>query len=224
MQKIIYFCFVLVLTISFSSCFNFTEEITLKKNGSGSFKRTIDMSEMMSMLATFMPDSLKETMDLGKNLDVNEMKSKFIGMNGISNVQSFSDKAGIVEVSFDFKNIDALNKAIATGGGSDMAALGETSDKYTFKKHCISRKSTLSGEGSSELGGFNIEENKEMLEMFNPPTYKLVYHLPANAKRVKAREKDAKVSKDGQTVSIELNMMDMITGKQKEMLNHEIKF
>ena len=80
------------------------------------------------------------------------------------------------------------------------------------------------GSDMKELGGFNLEENKEMLEMFNPPSYKLVYHLPSKAKKVNAKEKDAKVSKDGQTVSIELNLMDLITGDKKEMLNHEIKF
>ena len=225
MQKFAFLCIVLIVMSFFSSCFNFTEEITLKKNGSGMFKRTIDMSEMMGMLATFMPDSLKGSMDLSKELNMDDMKSKFIGMNGISNVKSSFDKAGIIELSFDFKNVDALNKAIATDSGStDMAAqFGQTSDKYVLKKHCISRKSML-GSDMKELGGFNLEENKEMLEMFNPPSYKLVYHLPSKAKKVNAKEKDAKVSKDGQTVSIELNLMDLITGDKKEMLNHEIKF
>ena len=188
------------------------------------FKRTIDMSEMMGMLA-IMPDSLKGSMDLSKELNMDDMKSKIIGMNGISNVKSSFDKAGIIELSFDFKNVDALNKAIATDSGStDMAAqFGQTSDKYTIKKHCIIRKSMLGGD-MKELEGINSAENKEILEIFNPPSYKLVYHLPSKAKKVNAKEKDAKVSKDGQTVSIELNLMDLITGDKKEMLNHEIKF
>ncbi|HNI45657.1 MAG TPA: hypothetical protein PK230_13225, partial [Chitinophagales bacterium] len=118
MRRLLYTAFLALVLTSFSACFTMTEEVTLRSNGSGSFARTVDMSQLLGMMSMFMPDSLKDSLDFSK-MDFNEMTARFVGLNGISNVKSDYDKSGIITLSFDFKNLTALNSAITKGTQKD---------------------------------------------------------------------------------------------------------
>ena len=62
MKKIIYTLTALCI-IGLAGCFNITDELFLEEKGNGTFQTTMDMSgmkDMLNMLKTMMPDSLKD--------------------------------------------------------------------------------------------------------------------------------------------------------------------
>jgi hypothetical protein len=62
----------LVLGLALTSCFDILEEIELNKDGSGVYKMTMDMGEMLS--SPFMRMALEEQMKENGELDASEMK------------------------------------------------------------------------------------------------------------------------------------------------------
>ncbi len=115
----------------FSGCFTIEEEVTVKKDGSGSYRFTIDASEFKAFIDAIQSLSQQEN---GENEDEaseeqedekgeasfeqisNEMSAvkKLIGrINGISNVSEINDTSSLVfGYAFDFSNVAALNKAL----------------------------------------------------------------------------------------------------------------
>ncbi|HNL07018.1 MAG TPA: hypothetical protein PKH93_05540 [Chitinophagales bacterium] len=230
MRRLLYTAFLALVLTSFSACFTMTEEVTLRSNGSGSFARTVDMSQLLGMMSMFMPDSLKDSLDFSK-MDFNEMTARFVGLNGISNVKSDYDKSGIITLSFDFKNLTALNSAITKGTQKDdmtkeLGLDATMDDKYISKGRCIGRTASMkSDKTTSELMDmFKSDEYKDVMNMFSPPTMRIVYHLPSPAKKIKTKEKGVQVIKDGNDVTLEYNMLDMFMGKNKKVYNHSIKY
>lgn len=109
MKKILFF----LLAIVFTSCIEIIQEIQLKKNGSGAATYTLDMSKMRDMM-----EGLKSLGADSSGTDLGDADKQFAGhvevlkkMEGISNVKMVSKK-GVYKISFQFKNIDALNKAL----------------------------------------------------------------------------------------------------------------
>ena len=94
MRKIIYSA-LLIISLILAGCFDITEEIFLEKNGSGKYVSLIDMrqmKDMMAMLKTMAPDSVKSKDDGGmgdlKGLDSLENMWKGLeGIRGISDVK-----------------------------------------------------------------------------------------------------------------------------------------
>lgn len=109
-----------------TACFDLQENLFLKKDGSGTFSFVIDMAEMKSMMAMFDDMNLDE---LGENSKTNDRKSKkkenkfdsnfeitkrkLLNTEGITNVKTIEDTVNFkFGLSFDFKTIASLNKAM----------------------------------------------------------------------------------------------------------------
>ncbi|PSJ74137.1 hypothetical protein C7N43_25425 [Sphingobacteriales bacterium UPWRP_1] len=209
-------CFILVL----SGCFNVTEEITLRKNGSGTSRVTVDMSSMMGMLSAFIPDSLKESMDLDQLMSTD--MGKFTTVSGISNVRSERLGEYAYAISYDFANMEALNKAQALNNETDTG-FGKMATRFTSKKGKLCRETNYS---SSEAAGeeeHSLQDNKELFAMMGEPKYTVIYHLPSKIKKASVKGVDAKVDKDGTTVSIEYNFTDFMEAEGK-IMDHYIKY
>ena len=217
----------LVCTVMFTSCLNVTERIVFNKDGSGKVVTTVDMSEMMGMLSMFMPDSLKESMGELDKLMGSEVPA-YKGMRGISNVSTFSNEEYVYNISYEFDDVDALNKAMAVSDGNDALGLGSET-KFKFKKNRLCRTSKYTSDDSednplSELGLGEGGETDDMMQFMNKPTYTIVYELPKDTKKVKIKGQEASdVDEDNKEVSIEYNLFDFLSGGNKTM-QHDIKF
>lgn len=211
--------FVATFLLFFSSCFTIIEEITFNRDGSGTSKTVMDMSEMMGMLKMFMPDSLQDELNMDSIMasEMNEYKQ----MEGISNVKSYSEKAYVYTISYDFANVAVLNKAQNSGGGNE--ALGDMSNNYSLKGKKFKR--TTSFAASDEMGemGMDTEEMEGMMGMMNQPTYKVIYNMPKKVKKATIEGTESTWEKDNKTVSIEYNFLDFVKG-EGEVMNHCIKF
>ncbi|MDX2250265.1 MAG: hypothetical protein SF052_26015 [Bacteroidia bacterium] len=102
--------FLLTLAFGVSSCLTFEESYTFQKNGSGSMKYLIDMSEiaqLMKMNAS--ADSAAES----TSFSFTETAERLQEIKGISKVQVLDNEdTGMYGVTFDFNNIDVLNLAL----------------------------------------------------------------------------------------------------------------
>ncbi|MBK8473414.1 MAG: hypothetical protein IPL33_15425 [Sphingobacteriales bacterium] len=206
-----------------SSCFTINDHIVFNRDGSGSVKTTVDMSSMMQMLGMFLPDSLKEDMQLDNIL--NSDLSQYKKIAGISNAKIASDKEYSYTVSYNFSNIKALNQAVALNekDSNIPAGFGEMmKTQYSFKKGKISRNTSIDP-SHLETEGINIAESKEMFQFMNSPTYNVTYQLPKNVKKIDLKNEKSTAVKDKNTVSISYNLLDFLEAKG-EVMNHNIKF
>jgi hypothetical protein len=116
-------CLLLAYVVGLSSC-KIQEEINFKKDLSGSFSYSVDMSMMRMMssqLKNMSPEkkgddsipSLSPPKDMFgalDSLDKGELTQRIASIQGLSNVVSSMDN-GSIRISFDFKDLTSLNKA-----------------------------------------------------------------------------------------------------------------
>ena len=122
-----------------SSC-TIQQHVHFNRDLSGKVTSTIDLSMLKTMMSQMPKDSGMNSMpmlnmgmmmdSLSKNPEMNKIKD----IEGISNVQINMDKkTNVLTMSYEFKNIDALNRAMAQGGtgspGGGMGMMGSQMPK-----------------------------------------------------------------------------------------------
>lgn len=225
MKKSTIFVLLCAISCTLSSCFTITDFITFNRDGSGSVKTTVDMSNMVQMLGMFLPDSIKKSMQFGDLLQSD--MSQFKKINGISHTKISSEKTYSYTISYDFDNVKALNQALSiatdeeNGIPIEMANLMKT--QYSFKKGKVSRQTSINPNGLSDMEGFNMQESKEMFQFMNSPTYIVSYKLPKSVKKLDLKNEKSTATKNNDTVTIQYNLFDFLETKG-EMMNHSIKF
>lgn len=115
-RRILINLLVIAMACSFTSCINIVEKVFFKKNGSGTYTMTLDMSKIASMMAMFGEDDqtneMEEAMN-GMNEGFEQAKAKLEGVAGISNINQEMDKKTLTyTMAFDFSNVDALNDGL----------------------------------------------------------------------------------------------------------------
>jgi hypothetical protein len=98
MKKILVFCLGMV-TLTLTSCLDTIEEFTIAANGSGMYKRTMDMSKALEMLA------MLAQMDQSGNNELKDISEKEI--DSVLSMNVFSDTAS---------NLNAEEKALLKNG------------------------------------------------------------------------------------------------------------
>jgi hypothetical protein len=234
MKKIIYTISALCI-LGLAGCFNVTDEVFLEEKGSGSFQTTMDMSgmkDMINMLKTMMPDSLKDKSEgmegLGALDSLETMWKELETIPGISDVKRVKKEEMIFTVSFRFANIKALNEAMAARNKKDSGSTTPKMDFYTFKKgQFICNDTTMAGMGDA-MKGISGEQGKEdstgmdlsMLKtMMGDMKYITIYHMPG--KITDYTNKNAKLSDDGKTITMEINLSET---DRVQTLQNDIKY
>jgi len=169
-----------------TGCFDLQENLYLKKDGSGNFSFIIDLTEMKTMMAMFdgeeeeQDDETEDTEEIkikSREKSPNKKDDKFssnfektrrklLNTDGISNVKTIEDTINYkFGLSFDFKNITALNKAmnrLFEDEDTDTIPAQEIiyfewKDKQLLRNEEIDSKSILSKTGSfSNTGGNDL--------------------------------------------------------------------
>jgi hypothetical protein len=140
-------------SIFLTNCLHITEELTLKKNGSGTYKLNFDMSEvksMMAMMAGMKPpvdsaaaadgaatdapadpmggEGAGQMAEMGKQLT--DVAASLKGVKGITNIAEINDTATYqFGYTFDFADDIALNKALKIIGKEKY----ESNNAETYK-------------------------------------------------------------------------------------------
>ncbi|MCC6460128.1 MAG: hypothetical protein IT260_06640 [Saprospiraceae bacterium] len=234
-------------SMSLTSCLHILEEVTVKKDGSGTYKMTLDMSEIKSMMEMFKgmaPDSLSGDstgvdMEIDSDSGDNGMSemgqqlsgvaSSLKGISGLNNVKEINDTTSFnFGYSFEFANVDALNKAMKVinkekydskvdevfkfnGKSFERLATGDLGEE--IKKALAENE----GEDADAEGGMEMMKN-----FFTDMTYKQVYHFPDREVK-KSSNSLSELSDNGHTLTITLKPFDEEQQKQKVNVGTVVK-
>lgn len=236
MKKIL-FTLLTGIALGLAGCFDIKDEIWLEEKGHGNFQSTIDMSgmkDMISMLKTMMPDSLKDQSkempeDMGISDSIMSMWKDLEKIPGISQVKREKKSDMVFTISFRFADIKALNAAMGARSKKDTIVNGAPrGDIFSFSKgHFTCNDTTMSGLGDAMKGmnqagndGDSAAMNMAMFKAFmGDMKYTHVYHLPGKVE--KFSNPDAKLSSDGKTLTLELDLTD---SDRKQTLQNSIRF
>jgi len=225
----------LVMFLS-ASCFDVKEEFFFKKDGSGSARVVVDLSQMMELMKAFsgMEGANEEggenpMASMDEAFDDTETVDKLSEVSGISNVQSLNDKEkGTIGYSFDFADIAALNRAMnqnssegiltsTMGLGSGEEEVAE--DQFQKKGKKLTRTHPID-KAMAEKATEEEDENAEMMSMmFAEANYTVKYTFEGGVKSAKGD--NVSVSGDKKTVTITTPMLDLF--KQKATLSTSFK-
>ena len=236
------FVLVAALAILSSGCFNVFEELSLNRDGSGTYSMKMDLSQFIS--DDFMKNMLQEAMnqeeaaaglrDLEQDslIYFNSLPEELRNSTGrpefwdnVTMQIKVSDKSDefftlmtvkfkdISDIDFFFKNVSTM---LAENGAGGMLPSDIIPGGAAFQvgKNSITRLET-NMESSEELEG----EEMEMFKMFmSDSKYTTVYKLPGSVKKTTIQ--GAKVS--GSTVKVETDLLSMMEGKGK--IGGEIRY
>ncbi|MEL6135650.1 MAG: hypothetical protein AAFR59_20005 [Bacteroidota bacterium] len=211
----------LVLSLGLTGCFDIEERITLNKNGTGNYAIKMDMSEMGSMIQSFL-DSQSEEGEGGQNMfqtmdsSFQVMAAKLRGIEGISNVRKVSENY-VFELSYDFDEVDRIFEAqtvLNEEGGGGIGGSNERQFTHDTRKRMFSRLDApiedVLGDDFS-LGEEEDESGAAMAEMMlKDASYRTIYSFPGTVK--KFSNSSAKLSADGKTMTLELSFLDLMKG------------
>lgn len=186
-----------------SSCFDFTEEITINEDGSGKYETIMDakkFAEQMQSLAAFNTNNETEP-QLKNSLDssFDETIKKYNSVRGVTNVVADTSEPNIYKLSMNFSNVDALNQAIYLSNNDEGMK-----NLYSFQKGQLTRK-----DNKLNFGDVEDESELEMMkEMMKDNKYTIIINVPGKIKSLS--NKDAKISDDKKSVRLVCSLTDLI--------------
>ncbi len=242
--KNLIFAALAIVTLSMSSCLHIVEELTFRKNGKGSYKMSLDMGEMKSMMEMFKnmaPDSAQtETPEspmggadmsggmsqMGK--EISGVAASLKGLNGIANVVEINDTTNLLfGYSFDFDNVKALNEALKIINKEKYQSKSEEFFKFSGKSFERTSagdmgeemKKALSQGGEGEDGGGDMEMMKNF---FSDMSYKQIYHFPDQEIK-KNNNELGQISEDKHSLTVTLKPFDEDMQKKKMTIATALK-
>jgi len=203
-KNVIIGLFAFVAMFMFTGCIDFLEEITYHRNGSGTYQFTVDMSQIKSLMDGLGGDDTKDKddpmKDVGEKFD--ELQNKLEKIPGISHFKNINDTSTYVfGFSFDFKNAEALDKALHEQNDKLSAATKLFSgSKRTFTRF---NEGSMAEAMKDELAGDDAkDEEMEMVKsMFGDMKLRTIYHFDRRVKS--SSNENSLISADKKSVTID---------------------
>lgn len=208
-MKNIYLSSFLLIIVLFTSC-TITQEFHFNKDFSGNYKSTIDMTQFVDMINSLDStsqgtDDFKDSLDLILSQTVKKLDSA-----GVSNLKYGWNDNKFLYISYDFANIDVLNKALNKSGMNENTPGNEN---FIF---FIRNGKTLIYQGVSPdettKGGADLGAMKDYYK------YKAIFTFERKIK--KTDNPIYKISNDKHTAEMEAPLFDIT----KKDFNLKIRF
>ena len=201
-----------------SGCFEIVEDVTLHKNGSGTFFYTVNLSQSKNRLDGILKLDTTNGYRVPKRKEIDEnilkTKTTLEKSPGITNVVTASDWVNyIFTLKFDFNSVNNLNLAVETVSAelaSDHKRIPEAADNFAFTGKIFDRKTHYDAKAQSPK---LTAQDKEILK---DASYTCIFRFDDLVGM--NSNKDAKISKSGKSVMVKLNMLQLATG-QKSIAN-----
>jgi hypothetical protein len=202
----------------FSGCFEITEEINMKSNGSGDMLLTINMSQSKTNLQNYMKMEEVQGIRVPKQSEVEEeirnVKKALDNISGLSNVKINSDfNEFIFTVSGNFDNVKTLNVAINKVAGvlnhTPFPIIKKDNFDYSagkFTRYFDYLKNLSFTEKEYNELGFT---EKFIMESAK---YTSIYRFDKPVKKVSNAK--AEVAPSKKAVKLESNFAEILTGKK----------
>ncbi|ERJ57573.1 hypothetical protein M472_02215 [Sphingobacterium paucimobilis HER1398] len=202
-----------VFAFSLTSCFDVVEDVSLKSNGSGSIKATVNLSKSKVKVASLMKldkvDGMKVPSKGEIQNEVNDVVKLLRQTPGISNVQHSLDFNNFIgTLSCDFTNVTALNtftKTLSTHFKAKVSSYSSYS--YDAKTKIFARTSAYSDEAKKGLAKLKPENQKSFSDAF----FTSIYRFEDNV--LKQDNKMGKVSDNKKAVMMRVGVLDLVNGK-----------
>ena len=216
-MKNIYLILLASILFLFASC-SITQEFHFNKDFSGTSKISIDMSQaktFMSGMDSTGKDNSLDTLDKSFAETAELLKKA-----GAENIKyGWNDDKTILSISYDFKDIETLNRTSREGGDAGEIITGKAGSekkaeffgkgkKFTYKAPEKTEKDTL----------FNSDEMAGMKDYFK---YTLKFSFDRQVK--KYDNKNAVLSADKKEIIFSGNMSDMLKEGYTTDLNVKLK-
>ncbi|CAM1358781.1 conserved exported hypothetical protein [Tenacibaculum sediminilitoris] len=213
MSKKLLLLFSLISLFLFTSCFEFVEEVTFNKDGSGSAVLTINLSKSKTKLASMMLlDSVNGYKVPSKTTiknKINEIVGKIQQTKGVHNViNTLNFNEFIVTVSCDFDNVEALNKVISNFSSKKQAEAVKKNQHFNFDKE----NKTFTRSHHFNLGKEFQKTKMQDRKVFETATYTSVYRFETPI-RSSANNK-ARISQSKKAIMLHLQAQDIIANNQ----------
>lgn len=224
--------------VFFSSC-TIQQHIQFNKRLSGTATTTIDMSMLMALMPKKTPGDTSKKQPGMPDIDMSGLMDslkkgpqmdKLKDIKGISNFQYKMDKeTKKMTFSYDFKNLDALNQAMAEGGTSNPSALMDKGMpgakpkknknkgfKYFEKKGRYLIYRMPKNDMPNDMGK-NMQENPMMSGDMLKFEFKLSF-----ARKIKKVETKNAIFKSDKSIEYKTSIQEMM--KQKDPVEIKIKY
>ena len=198
----------------YSSCFEIVEEVNLNDDGSGSFCLTINMSQSkLQINSMFLLDSVNgrpvpKIEDFKKAILRAEFELK--NDSALSKVTITEDwEDYIFSISGNFKNVDALNKAIKNINTIFTKPRGYTAqlyDNFKYNNKVFERLYSY-----NLINDYNTLQQKDKA-VFKNAKYTTVYRFNPPVKSYS--NPNALKSKSGKAIMLKVNVRELITNKK----------
>lgn len=205
-KKIISIVCILILSVCLTSCVKIIEKFIFKKDGSGTYSMSIDMSEVADILKPTGGETEKglRTTANGMEVALQETIDRVESLSGVSNGRREFDSDELkYTILFDFDNVDALNRGLSeyykdsteVGPTKQIVFFKHSGNKFErtdFNKTMSNMKESLQGEGD--------ELDLEMAAvMFGDAAYEQVIEFDSKIKSVS--NDDYTISDDKKSLS-----------------------
>lgn len=172
-----------------TGCFDLEEYLFLKKDGSGKFSFVVNMSKMMAMAQMFEDSTETKKYDESDkvNTQFERARRKIVNIPGISNYQEIADSVNYrYGFSFEFRNVQSLNKALNYVFASDTATVETNNSYFEWKNNQLSRleptdvRKLVNGQAVDPSGKSGTAAKKQLFNfdmVFSDITYNTTYEF-----------------------------------------------
>jgi hypothetical protein len=197
----------------FTSCFEFVEEISFNKDGSGSATLTINLSKSKTKIASIMLLDSVNGYKIPSKATIKNKLSEIVqkikttkGIHNVKNTLNFDEF--IVTVSCDFDTVDALNTVLSTFSSKKQALAIKKNKHFTYNK---TSKTFIRSHHFNIGKEFQNTKMKDR-EVFETATYTGVYRFEIPVES--CTNEQAKISGSRKAVMLRVKAQDIITNKQ----------
>ncbi len=168
------YAILIFISVSMTSCFEIIEDITVHKNGSGTYKFIVNLSQSKNQIDKIRTqDSIlhfKVPTIAMADSKITEVKNKLQTINGISNITIKQDHTNyIYNLSCDFKNVSALNNAIYSIWKTYDKKIPADLQVYSYENGVFKRDAT-----NSEVEHLSKNANTQVIEMLQKSNYTVI--------------------------------------------------
>ena len=211
----------LLIAFSYISCFEIVEEVSLNDDGTGSFNLTINMSQSrMQINSMLLLDSINGR-PVPKITDFKEaiirVKTELKRDSSISNIKIIENwEDYIFSISGDFKNVNALNKAIKNINTifTPKGYTPQIYDNFKYENNVFERLYSY-----NLINEYNALGEKDK-NVFKNAKYTTIYRFNSPVKSYS--NTDALKSKSGKAIMLKVNVRELVTNKKT--IKNTIKF
>ena len=211
MKSILKSFLILVILCSMTSCFDVIDEINLKKDGSGDFLLTVNMSksktklESIMLLESFRDHKIPSKVEVEKYID--DLVQFLQDSEGLSNVKRTIDfEEFIFTIGFNFISVENINSAI------EALTIKNTNKPKSFNlrySYDASTKQYSRNFIPNAVDQANFEKlGAEDKNMFNEAIYISISRFDAMVST--CSNKKAKISKSGNAVMIRSSATNLL--------------